>query len=131
MMMFRIVSILFLVMFFACSTLAASATRGGKSLPILSDFPFPCNGPYKGKKLSKEIIVKVRKAHEKWLVNSKNPEGHQANLCGALIARGNFQGADLTSAIFKMAMLAGANFSGATLNKAQFQGCQSLRSQIY
>ena len=121
-MIFRMVVALFLVLFFVCSTLALSATRGRESIRILSNFPYQCNGPFKGKKLSKEIILKVRRAHEKWLINSKDPEGRQANLCGANLTKGNFQRVNLTSAIFKMAMLAGANFSGATLNKAQFQG---------
>jgi len=120
--MFRMLVVLFLVLFFGSSTLAISATQGRESLPILSDFPFQCNGPFKGKKLSKEIIFKVVGAHKKWLINSKDPEGHQANLCGANLVQGNFQGMNLTSAVFKMAMLAGAKFSGATLNKAQFQG---------
>ncbi len=119
--MFRIVVVLFLVLFFGSSTLGC-ASRGRESLPILSDFPYQCNGPFKGKKLSKDNIFKVRRAHEKWLINSKDPEGQQANFCGANLAKSNFQGMNLTSAVFEMAMLAGANFSGATLNKAQLQG---------
>jgi pentapeptide repeat protein len=130
-MMFRMMVALFLVLCFVCSTLAVSATRGRESLPILSNFPYQCNGPFKGKKLSREIILKVRRAHEKWLINSKDPEARQANLCGANLTKVNFKGVNLTSAVFRMAMLEGANFSGATLNKAQLQGANLSGANFY
>ena len=120
--MFQVVAALSIALFFGCSTLALSATRGKESLPISANFPVQCKGPHQSKKLTKEIIFAVVGAHEKWLMNSKDPKGHQANFCGANLAQSNFQGMNLTSAIFQMAMLAGAKFSGATLNKAQFEG---------
>jgi uncharacterized protein YjbI with pentapeptide repeats len=114
-MMFRMAGVLFVVLVFSCSTLE-------ESLPIHSAFPYPCSGPNKDKNLSKTDILKVRRAHEKWLKDSKNPAGHKANFCGAGLSQGKFQEAALKSADFQMAMLAGANFTGAMLNKAQLQG---------
>ena len=68
------------------------------------------------------IISEEVQAHEKWLMNSNDPKGHQANFCGSNLAQSNFKGMNLTSPIFQMPMLTGANFSGATLNGAQSQG---------
>jgi hypothetical protein len=119
---FSVIYVLLMVLVFGCSTLGVSAPQRKESPAILSPFPYPCNGPYKDKNLSEEGILKVRRAHEKWLKDLKDPEGHKANFCGAKLSHGKFQEADLKSAVFQMAMLAGANFTGAMLNKAQLQG---------
>jgi len=119
---FSVIHVLLMVLVFGCSTLGVSAPQGKESSPTFSAFPYPCNGPYKDKNLSEEGILKVRRTHEKWLKDSKDPEGHQADFCGAQLSQGKFHEADLRSAIFQMAMLAAANFTGAMLNKAQLQG---------
>jgi uncharacterized protein YjbI with pentapeptide repeats len=98
--------------------------------PILPTFPYPCNGPHKDKKLSKDDISQILKAHKKWLTNSKDPEGQQANFCGAKLSYSNFQGADLTSAVFQMAMLENANFTEAHLIKAQLQGANLSKASF-
>jgi len=116
-MLFRIVSALLVMLIFGCSTLDRNA-----SLPILLAFPYQCSGPYMGKELSDEVVLKVRIAHEKWLKDPKDPQGQQANFCRAKLSSGKFQQVDLTFAVFQMAMLAGANFTGAQLNEAQLQG---------
>jgi hypothetical protein len=121
-MMFRMVGIFFVVLVFGCSTPGVSAPQGKESPAFLSPFPYPCNGPYKDKKLSEEVVLQILRAHGKWLIDSKDPEGHQANLCGAKLSHSNFQGANLKSAVFQMAMLAGANFTGANLNDTKLQG---------
>jgi len=126
--MFPMVGIFLVVLAFGCSALGVSAPQGKEYPAILSDFPYPCSGPFKDKdkELSEEVYLKKvlseLEAHKKWLMDSKDPEGHQANFCGAQLSFHNFQGTNLNSAIFQMAMLAGAKFIGATLNKAQLQG---------
>jgi len=133
--MFRMVGFLFVIVVFGCSALGVSAPQGKESLPTLSPFPYPCSGPFKdtGKKLSEEDYLKaVRKkilkeleAHKKWLTDSKDPEGHQANFCGAMLPQSLqdiFQGKKLNSARFQMAMLPGADFTGAKLIDAKLQG---------
>lgn len=114
-MIFRMAGVLFVVLVFGCSTLEEPP-------PMHSPFPYPCSGPNTDKNLSKADILKVRRAHETWLQDSKNPAGQQANFCRAGLSQGKFQEADLKSADFQMAMLAGADFTGAMLNKAQLQG---------
>jgi uncharacterized protein YjbI with pentapeptide repeats len=114
-MIFRMAGVLFVVLVFGCSSLE-------EPLPMHSAFPYPCSGPHKDKNLSQEDILKVRRAHEKWLQDAKDPDGQQANFCGAGLSHGTFRRADLKSADFQMAMLAGANFTGATLNEAKLQG---------
>jgi len=135
--MLRMVGIFFVVLVFGCSALGVSAPQGKESLAITSPFPYPCSGPYKDKKISKDVVLKELEAHKKWLADSKDPEGHQANFCGAKFPPGsNFERTDLRYAIFQMAMLAdtdfkgakkkagkaGANFTEAKLNEAQLQG---------
>ena len=131
--MYRTVVGLLVGLCFGCSTQDGSVLQGKQSMPILSDFPYQCSGPYQGKpsqKLSEEKILKERgkiilqeaMAHAKWLKNSKDPEGHQANFCGANLSHGNFQGTHFKSAVFTMTALANANFSEAILNQGQFQG---------
>lgn len=120
--MFRMSGVLFVVLIFGCTTFGVTAPQGKESLAIRSSFPYPCNGPYKDQKLSDEIILKVRQAHEKWLKGVAAPEGQKADLCGAKLSHGKFKEAELTSAVFQMAMLAGADFTGSLLNKAQLQG---------
>ncbi len=116
--MFRTAGVLIIILVFGCSTL-----NGNEPLPILSAFPYQCSGPNKDKKLSEDDVKKILLAHEKWLTDSKDPKGQQANFCGAkLPPRSNFQGADLKYAIFQMAMVAEANFTGAILNEAKLQG---------
>jgi hypothetical protein len=134
-MMFQMVSFLFVILVFGCSALGVSAPQGKESLPTLSPFPYPCSGPFKdtGKKLSEEDylkafrkkVLKELEAHKKWLTDSKDPEGHQANFCGAMLPQSLqdiFQGKKLNSARFQMAMLPVANFTEAKLNDAQLQG---------
>ena len=121
-MMHRMMVTVFSVLFFGCSPLATSATDEKESLPVPSGFPVTCTGPYQDKKPPLETISEEVQAHEKWLLDSNDPKGHQANFCGADLTQSNFQGRNLTAAIFQMAMLTGANFSGTTLNRAQFQG---------
>ena len=116
-MRFRIVSALLVVSIFGCSTWG-----GNVALPIRVPFPYQCSGPYLGKEISEEVLLKVRIAHETWLKDPKDPQGQQANFCKAQLSSGKFQHADLTFAVFQMAMLAGANFTGAQLNEAQLQG---------
>lgn len=124
--MFRMVGIFFLIMVFGCSTLGVSAPQGKESQAISSAFPYACSGQYQHKELSEKDILQELKAHEKWLIDPKDPEGHQGNFCGAklpLALRDKFkQEVNLNSAIFKMAMFPGAKFTGAKLNKAQLQG---------
>lgn len=114
-MIFRMAGVLFVVLVFGCSSLE-------EPLSIHSAFPYPCSGPHTDKNLSKEDILKVRRAHEKWVQDANDPDGQKANFCGAGLSQGKFQKADLKSADFQMAMLAGANFTGAALNKAKLQG---------
>jgi hypothetical protein len=132
MMKSRMVGIFIVILIFGCSALGVSAPQGKESPATLSDFPYPCSSLFKDKdqKLSQEEYLKdVRKkvlkeleAHKKWLTDSKDPEGHRANFCGAQLSHYNFQGTTLDSAIFQMAMLTDAKFIGITLNKAQLQG---------
>jgi uncharacterized protein YjbI with pentapeptide repeats len=117
MMIFRIVGILFTTLSFGCSPLG-----GPEPPPVLSAFPYQCNGLYKDKNLAEKDVLKVRRAHEKWLKNSKAPEGQRADLCGVMLSHGKLQRAELKLAVFQMAMLADANFTEAILNEAQFQG---------
>ncbi len=116
-MLFRIVSALVVILIFGCSTLGGNASR-----PIRLPFPYQCSGPYMGKEISEEVLLKLRIAHEKWLKDPKDPQGQQASFCKAKVSSGKFQNSDLTFAVFQMAMLAGANFTGAQLNQAQLQG---------
>ncbi|MEX2490455.1 MAG: pentapeptide repeat-containing protein [Nitrospirales bacterium] len=118
MTLFRIVSVLFVILTFGCSP------PGGKTSPppISIPFPYQCSGPFMGKTLSDDDVWKVRVAHKRWLKDPQDPHGQQANFCRAEVSSGNFQNADLRSAVFQMAMLSGANFIGAQLNEAQFQG---------
>ena len=120
--MFRISYILTVVLVFGCSTMVVSTPQRKESQSILSALAYECRGNYKSKKLSDEAILRVRKAHSKWVKDSKDPGGHKANLCDADLPQGNFQEADLRSAVFRTAMLAGANFTKAILNKAELQG---------
>lgn len=115
--MLRILCVLVVILVFGCSPL-----NGNEPPPILSAFPYQCNGPFKDKIPSDEVVLKVRIAHEKWLKDPKDPDGQKANFCGAKLSSGKFQKADLKFAGFQMAMLEGANFSGAQLNDAQLQG---------
>lgn len=115
--MFRLINALFVVLVFGCST-----SSGNEIVPILSAFPYQCIGQYMDRKLSDETVAKVRIAHEKWLKDSKDPEGQKANLCKANVIYGTFPKADLKFADFQMAMLVGANFKSAQLNEAEFQG---------
>jgi hypothetical protein len=119
------VGILFVILVFGCSALGVSAPQGKESLAILSAFPYPYAVVLikdKDKKLSEEDVLRVLEAHNKWLTDSKNPKGHQANFCGNQLSHQNFQGANLKSVVFQMAMLAGAKFTGATLSDANLQG---------
>jgi uncharacterized protein YjbI with pentapeptide repeats len=116
-MMLPILGVLVVILVFGCSPL-----NGKEPPPILSAFPYQCNGPFKDKIPSDEVVSKVRIAHEKWLKDPKDPDGQKANFCGAKLSSGKFQKADLKFAGFQMAMLEGANFSGAQLNDAQLQG---------
>lgn len=115
--MFRMVGMLFMVLVFGCSTLGVS-----EPLPIYPAFPYPCDGRYKNQELSDEVVTKILEEHKNWLTDPKDPKGRQANFCGAQLSNHNFQGADLTSATFQMAMLTGANFTGAHFNDAKLQG---------
>lgn len=114
--MLRMTGILFIVLVFGCSVVPAPP------VPIIPTFPYPCDGPYKGRKLSEGDVEKVLQAHKKWLTDSKDPKGEQANFCGAKLSYGKFQLADLKYAVFQMAMLEGADFTEAYLNEAQLQG---------
>lgn len=116
-MMSRIVGVWFVFLVFGCSPL-----NGHEPPPVLSAFPYQCNGLFKNEKLSDQVVSTIRIAHEKWLKDPKDPEGQKANFCGAKLSSGNFQKADLKFAVFQMAMLEGANFTEALLNDAKFQG---------
>ena len=116
---FSVIYALLMVLILGCSTPVVS---GPQRTAVLSPFPYPCTGPSKDKNLSEEDILKVRRAHELWLKDAKDPEGQKADFCGDQLSHGKFQKADLRSAVFQMAMLAGANFTGAMLDKAQLQG---------
>jgi len=133
------IGMFFVILVLGCSTLGVSAPQGKESLTINSPFPYPCSGPYKDKELSKEDVSLELEAHKKWLADSKDPEGHQANFCGAKFPlRSNFEKADLRYAIFQMAKLAGkqkgkvvgANFTGAKLNEAQLQGANLSKADF-
>ena len=115
--MFRVVSVLLVALVFGCSTIG-----GSEIVPILSVFPYPCIGLHVEKALSDEAVAKIRTAHEKWLINAKDPEGQKANLCKAKVLNGKFQKADLKLADFQMAMLVRSNFTSAQLSEAEFQG---------
>ena len=137
--MLRMVGMFFVILIFGCTTLGVSAPQGKESPAIVSPFPYPCSGPYKDQELSKEDISKELEAHKKWLADSKDPEGHKANFCGAKFPlRSNFEKADLRYAIFQMAKLAGeqkgkivgANFTGARLNEAQLQGANLSKADF-
>lgn len=137
--MFQMIGLLFVVLVFGCSTVGISALQGKESRAILTAFPYPCRGPYKDKKISTDVVLQELEAHKKWLADSKDPKGHQANFCGAKFPlRSNFKGADLRYAIFQMAMLAGkqkavvvgANFTGAKLNETQLQGANLSKADF-
>jgi uncharacterized protein YjbI with pentapeptide repeats len=117
MKIFYMVGVLVMISSFGCS-----AVTGPEPPQILSPFPYPCTGLYKNQILSEQDIVKVQRAHEQWLNNSKVPDGQKADFCGAMLSRVKLQKTELKSAGFQMAMLADADFTGAILTEAQFQG---------
>jgi len=106
--MFQMVGIFFVILVLGCSALGVSAPQGKESPATLCPFPYPCRGPFKDQEFSREKVSKELEAHKKWLTDLKDPEGHQANFCGAKFPlHSDFQEAPLKSAIFQMAMLPG------------------------
>ena len=90
--------------------------------------PPDCHGEFQGEKVSTEALQQILNAHARWLDNHNDPQGKQANLCGADLGGvdfreenlngGNFQGANLARADFTAAKLVHVNFHKANVTEA-------------
>ena len=98
--MFRIAGAVTIVLLFGCWNENFSKASPEK-VPDLIFLQFKHNCTGNKEKLSNEAILKIRKAHSKWLENPTASDGYRANFCEA----------DLVAADFRMAMLAGAKFT--------------------
>src|SRR2546425_5534516 len=80
-----------------------------------------CDGPYKGRSVSREALSSVLEAHQRWL--KKDSEGQRANLCGA-----DLHGANLSGVNLQKADLWGANLQEANLWRAYLQEADLSRA---
>ena len=127
--MFRIAGAETIVLLFGCWNENFSKASPEK-VPdlIFLQFKHKCTG--NKEKLSNEAILKIRKAHSKWLENPTASDGYRANFCEANLVAADFRMAMLKGVDFRMAMLAGANFTKAKLHKAQMEGANLTRANF-
>jgi uncharacterized protein YjbI with pentapeptide repeats len=127
--MFRIAGAVIIVLLFGCWNENFSKASPEK-VPDLIFLQFKHNCTGNKEKLSNEVILKIRKAHSKWLENPTASDGYRANFCEADLVAADFRMAMLKGADFRMAMLAGANFTKAKLHKAQMDGANLTRANF-
>ena len=127
--MFRIAGAVTIVLLFGCWNENFSKASPEK-VPDLIFLQFKHNCTGNKEKLSNEAILKIRKAHSKWLENPTASDGYRANFCEADLVAADFRMAMLKGADFRMAMLAGANFTKAKLHKAQMEGANLTRANF-
>ena len=92
-----------------------------------------CDGPYKDKQVAPEELAVVLEKHRRW--RERDPNGQQANLCGADLMEANLQKADLMEANLQEAGLARANLQeadliGANLEKAGLPGANLQKANL-
>ena len=123
--MLRILCVLVAILVFGCSPL-----NGKEPPPIPSAFPYQCNGPFKDKIPSDEVVLKVRIAHEKWLKDPKDPDGQKANFCGAKLSSGKFQKAHLQVRRLSNGDVRRRELFGSPTQRRPITGRQSFRGQL-
>ena len=82
-----------------------------------------CDGPFKGKKPTKEELAEILKLHAEWS-RDRYPEGddRRMNLCGANLRWADFRNANLVHANLSQTDLREANLSGASVTNANLSG---------
>ena len=82
-----------------------------------------CDGPFKGKKPTKEELAEILKLHGEWS-RDRYPEGddRRINLCGANLRWADFRNANLVHANLSQTDLREANLSGASVTNANLSG---------
>jgi hypothetical protein len=106
----------------------------------------PCEGPYKGRRPTREEFETLLRNHQAWLEARGGPnDERRANLCqanlagtsliavnlqGASLDAANLQRANLWKANLKATSLIGANLQGATLIEAKLQSVTLYQANL-
>jgi Pentapeptide repeats (8 copies) len=105
--------------------LTAASPAAAMSIEPVPEKPGICDGLYAGKSITPNELAIVLDKHRRWV--AMEPNGQQANLCGAALFQANLQEAGLFQANLQKADLAGANLQKAFLPGANLHSHSAPR----